>query len=228
MKHLDLFSGIGGFALAASWLGIETVAFCEIEEFPCKVLKKNFPHIPIHGDINDLGFMVDTYANLSHILDMGKLSEKYKGSVEMYESGLSVQDCAEFYNISRQAMHTILKRRGCNFRDNKKYGKDNHFYRGNEQTWDEKRCQQIVEKAIKKGILSPQPCEVCGEMPIATDGRSLIHAHHDNYNFPLEVRWLCQKHHHEWHKNNKPVRKEDTPKVATVSGKIDLLTGGYP
>ena len=51
MKHLDLFSGIGGFALAAKWLGIETVAFCEIEEFPQKVLKKNFPHIPIHNDV---------------------------------------------------------------------------------------------------------------------------------------------------------------------------------
>ena len=40
MKHLDLFSGIGGFALAARWAGIETVAFCEIEEFPRKVLAK--------------------------------------------------------------------------------------------------------------------------------------------------------------------------------------------
>ena len=53
MKHLDLFSGIGGFALAAKWLGIETVAFCEIEEFAQKVLKKNFPHIPIHNDVRN-------------------------------------------------------------------------------------------------------------------------------------------------------------------------------
>lgn len=53
MKHLDLFSGIGGFALAAKWLGIETVAFCEIEEFCQKVLKKNFPHIPIHKDVRN-------------------------------------------------------------------------------------------------------------------------------------------------------------------------------
>jgi len=51
MKHLDLFSGIGGFALAAQWLDIETVAFCEIEEFAQKVLNKNFPHIPIHTDV---------------------------------------------------------------------------------------------------------------------------------------------------------------------------------
>lgn len=52
--HLDLFSGIGGFALAARWAGFETVAFCEIEEFPRKVLAKNFPGVPIHHDIHDL------------------------------------------------------------------------------------------------------------------------------------------------------------------------------
>jgi len=54
MKHLDLFSGIGGFALAARWAGIETVAFCEIEDFPRKVLAKNFPGVPIHRDIREL------------------------------------------------------------------------------------------------------------------------------------------------------------------------------
>ena len=54
MKHLDLFSGIGGFALAARWAGIETVGFCEIEEFPRKVLQKNFPAVPIHHDIREL------------------------------------------------------------------------------------------------------------------------------------------------------------------------------
>jgi DNA (cytosine-5)-methyltransferase 1 len=54
MKHLDLFSGIGGFALAARWAGIETVGFCEIEEFPKKVLEKNFPGVPIHPDITTL------------------------------------------------------------------------------------------------------------------------------------------------------------------------------
>ena len=51
MNHLDLFSGIGGFALAAQWAGINTVAFCEIEPFAQKVLKKNFPSVPVFPDI---------------------------------------------------------------------------------------------------------------------------------------------------------------------------------
>lgn len=55
MRHLDLCSGIGGFALAASWTKkIETVAFCEIDEFCRKVLKKNFSNTPIHGDVHTL------------------------------------------------------------------------------------------------------------------------------------------------------------------------------
>jgi DNA (cytosine-5)-methyltransferase 1 len=54
LTHLDLFSGIGGFALAAKWVGISTVGFCELDE-PCiKVLKKNFPGVHIHKDIKSL------------------------------------------------------------------------------------------------------------------------------------------------------------------------------
>ncbi len=51
---MDLFSGIGGFALAASWAGFETVQFCEIDPFCRQVLNKNFPGVPIHDDIRTL------------------------------------------------------------------------------------------------------------------------------------------------------------------------------
>jgi len=54
MKMLDLFSGIGGFSLAASWCNIETVAFCETDKFCQKVLNKNFPGIEIYEDIKKL------------------------------------------------------------------------------------------------------------------------------------------------------------------------------
>ena len=40
MNHLDLFSGIGGFALAARWAGFETKLFCEKDKFCQKVLEK--------------------------------------------------------------------------------------------------------------------------------------------------------------------------------------------
>lgn len=123
-------------------------------------------------------------------------SIKYQDAVSMYETGLSVQDCADFYNITRQAMHKILIRRGCTFRPNLKFKTDNHFFRGGSGNFGKKkRAQHMVEKAIKKGILIPSPCETCGS-------EQNIHAHHDDYDKPLVVRWMCQRCHHEWHKQN--------------------------
>ena len=54
MRILDLFSGIGGFSIAADWLGWETVAFCEQDKFCQKVLKKHWPDVPIFDDIKTL------------------------------------------------------------------------------------------------------------------------------------------------------------------------------
>ena len=54
MKHLDLFSGIGGFALAAKWAGWDTVGFSEVEPFCCKLLQKRFPNIKNYGDIRKI------------------------------------------------------------------------------------------------------------------------------------------------------------------------------
>lgn len=55
VRHLDLFSGIGGFALAAKMVGsIETVAFCEREPFAQAVLRKHWPEVPICDDIHKL------------------------------------------------------------------------------------------------------------------------------------------------------------------------------
>lgn len=52
--HLDLFSGIGGFALAANWAGYQTIGFCEIEDYPRRILSKRFPGIPVHRDVREL------------------------------------------------------------------------------------------------------------------------------------------------------------------------------
>jgi DNA (cytosine-5)-methyltransferase 1 len=51
--HLDLFSGIGGFALACRWNNIQTVGFVEYEDYPRRVLSKQFSGVPLFGDIRD-------------------------------------------------------------------------------------------------------------------------------------------------------------------------------
>jgi DNA (cytosine-5)-methyltransferase 1 len=55
LKHLDLFSGIGGFSLGLESAGlVETVAFCDFDQYCQKVLKKNFPGVPVYGDVKEL------------------------------------------------------------------------------------------------------------------------------------------------------------------------------
>lgn len=45
--------------------------------------------------------------------------------------------------------------------------------------------------------LTKQSCQICGA--------EKAEAHHCDYNKPLEVMWLCKKHHVEWHKNNEAI-----------------------
>ena len=57
MRHLDLFSGIGGFALGLeATQKIKTVAFCEIDKYCTKVLNKNWPEVPVYKDIKELTY----------------------------------------------------------------------------------------------------------------------------------------------------------------------------
>tara|TARA_Y100000004_G_scaffold65576_1_gene73595 strand:+ start:293 stop:1657 length:1365 start_codon:yes stop_codon:yes gene_type:complete len=56
IRILDLCSGIGGFSLGLEATGgFETVAFCEVDEFCCKVLNKHWPGVPIYKDLKELG-----------------------------------------------------------------------------------------------------------------------------------------------------------------------------
>lgn len=53
-------------------------------------------------------------------------------------------------------------------------------------------CAQVaVHRALKKGLITKQPCWVCGAE------RSL--AHHPDYDAPLSVVWLCEQHHRATH-----------------------------
>ena len=58
MRHGSLFSGIGGFDLAAEWMGWENVFHCEWNEFGQKVLKYYWPNAISYGDITKTDFTI--------------------------------------------------------------------------------------------------------------------------------------------------------------------------
>jgi ribosomal protein S27AE len=53
------------------------------------------------------------------------------------------------------------------------------------------RARNEVRKALRKGILKKELCEICGN--------PIVEAHHDDYNKPLDVRWLCEDCHDDIH-----------------------------
>ena len=56
MTHGSLFSGIGGFDLAAEWMGWQNIFHCEIGEFPRKILKHHFSNSICYEDIKKTDF----------------------------------------------------------------------------------------------------------------------------------------------------------------------------
>lgn len=65
-----------------------------------------------------------------------------------------------------------------------------------------RKARSELNHYLRDKHIERKPCEVCG---------AKAEAHHDDYNKPLEVRWLCFKHHREWHKiheNSELIGKE--------------------
>lgn len=56
---------------------------------------------------------------------------------------------------------------------------------------DRRAAHQAVQTAVRNGTLIAQPCSVCGS--------AKAHGHHDDYSKPLDVEWLCHRHHMERH-----------------------------
>ena len=239
VNELSLFTGGGGGVWASKLLGHRVVGYVEWEPYCQRIIAQRiedgiFDDAPIIDDVRCLDKeTVDNIASLCYESDkimedksMGAHRKEYDEAVRMYEVGLSIGDVAAFYGITRQAMHKILKRRGVEFRNNLRYGGENHFYRGGVRASGV--AHDILESAIKKGVVVRKThCEKCGCVGEFEDGRTKIQAHHSDYNKPIDVVWLCQKCHHEWHKENKAVERKQRVKVE-AGDVIDVISAGFP
>jgi DNA (cytosine-5)-methyltransferase 1 len=95
MRHLDLFSGIGGFALAADWVwGDVEHIFCDNEPFAQAVLAKHWPNAPIYGDIRTL--TADAEARQQFELAMErkpkkKIGASFESDIDLLTGGFPCQ-----------------------------------------------------------------------------------------------------------------------------------------
>ncbi len=123
------------------------------------------------------------------------------------------KDLSDFYKHGQMADGHLNKCKDCVKQDVRQHRKvnesvreyDRQRYRNdparrergqrNASAWNKKhperyRAHNAVNNAVRDGKLTKEPCEVCG-------GKA--HAHHDDYSKPLDVRWLCPKHHQRHH-----------------------------
>ena len=119
----------------------------------------------------------------------------------------------KFYKHPAMADGRVNKCKECNkkdVRDNRAikidYYREYDRKRGSRQSLEDLRLYRknnpikykahtIVNHAINAKFIIKQPCEICG-------CTTRLHAHHDDYSKPLDIRWLCAEHHFQWHKEN--------------------------
>ncbi len=120
---------------------------------------------------------------------------------------------SDFYKHSKMADGYVNKCKECNkkdVRDNRSskvnYYREYDKVRGSRHNksympaWRSKypnkhKAHCVVNNAIRAKKLFKEPCQVCGSL-------ESVHAHHDDYLKPLNVRWLCAAHHKQWHDEN--------------------------
>ena len=133
---------------------------------------------------------------------MNKSKKCFKCKVEL--------PLSDFYKHKLMKDGRLNKCKACAKKDAMNYRLDNidriRAYdrkRGNRQSRDylvayraaypnKYRAVGIVNHAVRDGRLFKEPCEVCG-------AEISVHAHHDDYLKPLNIRWLCAVHHGQWH-----------------------------
>lgn len=140
--------------------------------------------------------------------------EAYDGVEQALDMGLStnpktVQSRRWYHDNKKRAIGHINKFR-LKMRDTEEWRKKRSAYnlkystanpearRASAKKWcvnnpEKATAHKIVHNALRTGRLKrPTACTQCGIVPLpARDGRSGLHAHHEDYSKPLDVTWLC-------------------------------------
>ena len=134
-------------------------------------------------------------------------AEFYKNNT--YKSGRfskCIECCKQYYSDNEEHERKVrreryLRNRKKNARQRREYAKE--YYKKHKKDWIEKarvakrkypekwKARQDLRNAVASGKIEKLPCEICGNLK--------SQGHHEDYSKPLEVKWLCAKHHAELH-----------------------------
>lgn len=90
-----------------------------------------------------------------------------------------------YYQANKEKVNARCKA----YRDSGKHTENNRRWR--EKNREKVRAHGVLGYHLKKGNITKQPCEGCGA--------EKVHAHHDDYSKPLEVKWFCPQCHKDYH-----------------------------
>lgn len=121
-----------------------------------------------------------------------------------------IQECRE-YDRKRNSLPHRVKLRNDLYEKNKNtdeykkkhYDSNRKYLKNNPEKTKSKRA---VQYAISSGKLKKESCRVCGNIK--------VEAHHEDYDFPLNIIWVCRKHHMEIHVKNGSFRKNIKESIA--------------
>lgn len=115
-----------------------------------------------------------------------KPTEQFYRHAAMRDGRLNkcVSCCKEYASVRRLTSDRPREIDLARFKSGKKKLPPARLWR--EKNPEKYKAQNAVNNAIRDGKLKRQPCRRCGRK---------AHAHHHDYSKPLEVDWLCARHH---------------------------------
>ena len=102
----------------------------------------------------------------------------------------------EYYRLWRQVNNERSREYHRKY-DSEQYKKHPERERARRKRYQDKYPERIkangkLNRVVKRGLIIKLPCNVCKDVKTV--------AHHDDYNKPLDVIWLCEIHHKERHR----------------------------
>ena len=148
--HASLFSGIGGFDLAAEWVGWKNVFHCEINEFCAQILKYHFPNADHYEDIKTTDFT--KWRGKINVLSGGFPCQPF--SLAWRRKGADVWTRANQRTLWNDQLLLWLREWGsCLIQKHKKWGENVAMDRGKSNLTDE--IANIYKPAGRNSQLNP-------------------------------------------------------------------------